>query len=376
VPLPIGRERAIELGKRYVHNDICFPAQVVIGEALQAMEDPRYKGRKKAVMMGKYIGCCRLTHYGALLRKALDDAGYADVPIITNDDVDYHDLHPGFKLNLQAAIKIAFALPMIDALEDLLRKIRPYETVKGSAEAAFDRAIDTLMDTVQKGGISRMKKGFDRAVRLMKDVAYDRSSPRPRVLIVGEYLLNFHPGANHDIELYLEKNGFEIVEAKMADVIQKTYFVRRAQAREYGVKKSIAERTYLDLVERIFNLSHEFVESVAKIHPLFEPAAKLCDVARASDPIIPHAYDSGEGILIPAEIIERAREGVRAFVILQPFGCIPNHVVGRGISKRLKAMFPDIQLLPLDYDPDVSFVNVENRLQMLIMNYRADSAGV
>ena len=373
VPLPIGRERAIELGKRYVHNDICFPAQVVIGEALQALEDPQYEGMKKAVMMGKYIGCCRLTHYGALLRKALDDAGHADVPIITNDDVDYHNLHPGFKLNLQASIKIAFALPMIDALEDLLRKMRPYETVVGIADKTFEKALDVLMDAIEHGGVGKMKKGFEKAIRLMKKVPYDRSDPRPTVLIVGEYLLNFHPGANHDIEAYLEKNGFEIIEAKMADVIQKTYFVRREQAKDYGVKKSIVERGYLDLVEQIFNTSHDFVASVAKQHPLFEPAAKLTDVAKASDPIIPRAYDSGEGILIPAEIIERAREGCRAFVILQPFGCIPNHVVGRGISRRLKEMFPDIQLLPLDYDPDVSFVNVENRLQMLIMNMRASS---
>ena len=373
VPLPIGRERAIELGKRYVHNDICFPAQVVIGEALQALEDPQYEGMKKAVMMGKYIGCCRLTHYGALLRKALDDAGHTDVPIITNDDVDYHNLHPGFKLNLQASIKIAFALPMIDALEDLLRKMRPYETVEGIADKTFEKALDVLMDAIEHGGVGKMKKGFEKAIRLMKKVPYDRSNPRPTVLIVGEYLLNFHPGANHDIEAYLEKNGFEIIEAKMADVIQKTYFVRREQAKDYGVKKSIVERGYLDLVEQIFNTSHDFVASVAKQHPLFEPAAKLTDVAKASDPIIPRAYDSGEGILIPAEIIERAREGCRAFVILQPFGCIPNHVVGRGISRRLKEMFPDIQLLPLDYDPDVSFVNVENRLQMLIMNMRASS---
>ena len=375
VPLPIGRERAIELGKRYVHNDICFPAQVVIGEALQAIEDPKYEGKKKAVMMGNYLGCCRLTHYGALLRKALDDAGHPDVPIITNDDVDYHNLHPGFKLNLQASIKIAFALPMIDALEDLLRKMRPYETVEGIANKTFEKALDVLMDSIEHGGVGKMKKGFEKAIRLMKKVPYDRSNPRPTVLIVGEYLLNFHPGANHDIEDYLEKNGFEIIEAKMADVIQKTYFVRREQAKDYGVKKSIIERGYLDLVEQIFNTSHDFVASVARQHPLFEPAAKLTDVARASDPIIPRAYDSGEGILIPAEIIERAREGCRAFVILQPFGCIPNHVVGRGISRRLKEMFPDIQLLPLDYDPDVSFVNVENRLQMLIMNIRSAGAG-
>jgi predicted nucleotide-binding protein (sugar kinase/HSP70/actin superfamily) len=154
-------------------------------------------------MMGKYIGCCRLTHYGALLRKALDDAGHPDVPIITNDDVDYHNLHPGFKLNLQASIKIAFALPMIDALEDLLRKMRPYETVEGIANKTFEKALDVLMDSIEHGGVGKMKKGFEKAIRLMKKVPYDRSNPRPTVLIVGEYLLNFHPGANHDIEDYL-----------------------------------------------------------------------------------------------------------------------------------------------------------------------------
>ena len=374
VPLPIGRERAIELGKKYVHNDICFPAQVVIGEALEALEKEEYAGRKKAVMMGKYIGCCRLTHYAALLRKAMDDAGYRDVPIITNDEEDYHDLHPGFKMDLPSSIKIAFALPMIDALEDLLRKMRPYEKTAGAAEAAFDKAMDLLMAAVEKGGMGRMKKAFSRAVDVMNTVPYDRSDPRPQVLIVGEYLLNFHPGANHDIEKYLEKNGFEIIEAKMADVIQKTYFVRRAQAREYGVKRSPVEMGYLKIVDDIFDMSHAVVSSIAKKHPLFVPAKKLSDAVKASDPIIPHAYDSGEGILIPAEIIEHAREGCRAFVILQPFGCIPNHVVGRGISKRLKKMFPDIQLLPLDYDPDVSFVNVENRLQMLVMNIKSAMA--
>ena len=371
VPLPVGRERAIELGKKYVHNDICFPAQVVIGEALEALEKPEYQGKKKAVMMGKYIGCCRLTHYAALLRKALDDAGYPDVPIITNDDVDYHELHPGFKPGLGASIKVAFALPMIDALEDLLRKMRPYEKVEGSSEEAFEHAMDILIDSIEKGGVREMKKAFKKSVRLMKSVEYDRSQIKPRVLIVGEYLLNFHPGANHEIERYLEKNGFEIVEAKMADVIQKTYFVREAQAAEYGVKKPVSERSFLKVVATVFDMSHDFVNTAAKAHPLFVPAGKLKDVAKASDPVLPHAYDSGEGILIPAEIIERAREGVRAFVILQPFGCIPNHVVGRGISKRMKKMFPDIQLLPLDYDPDVSFVNVENRLQMLVMNIRS-----
>ena len=368
VPLPIGRENAIRLGKKYVHNDICFPAQIVIGEALDALESGAYDHAEVSIAMGKYIGCCRLTHYGALLRKALDDAGYEDVAILTNDDVDYHDLHPGFKMNLASAVSMAYALPMIDVLEELLRKMRPYELEEGSANEAFERAMDALIAGLEKSGIKGAKAGFKKAIDIMKEVKYDRSNKKPTVLIVGEYLLNFHPGANHDIEDYLEKNGFEIIEARMTDVIQKTYFYQDSQIKEYHLKKSPKDKAWYQIADKLFDMAHDMTDKIAMAHPLYEPACRIQDLAKESDPVIHHTYDSGEGILIPGEIIHQAEHGCKNFVILQPFGCIPNHVVGRGIVKKLKEMYPGVQILPLDYDPDVSFANVENRLQMLIMN--------
>ena len=367
-PLPIGREEAIRLGKQYVHNDICFPAQIVIGEALAALRSGRYDDKHTAIAMGKYIGDCRLTHYGALLRKALDDAGYSHVPILTNDDRDYHNLHPGFHMNLFTSMRIAFALPMIDALEELLRKMRPYERVPGSAERAFEAAMDQVVEGLSRRGVLGARRGFKKAISLMKQVDYDRTRPRPRVLIVGEYLLNFHPGANHDIEAYLEKNGFEVIEARMTDVIRKTYFYQDAQVREYHVDKPLAQKIWLRTANAMFNLAHSVTDAIAKDHPLYKPACRMQDLVKESDPIIQHTFDAGEGVLIPGEILHYAREGCRAFVILQPFGCLPNHVVGRGVAKRLKDMYPDAQILPLDYDPDVSFANIENRLQMLVMN--------
>ncbi len=372
VPLPIGRDEAIRLGKRYVHNDICFPAQIVIGEALAALRSGKYDLDHTAIAMAKYVGDCRLTHYSSLLRKALDDAGYPQVPILTNDDVDYHDIHPGFKMNLLSAMRIAFALPMIDVLEELIRKIRPYEIVPGSADKAFDQALDALVEGFEKSGISGARKGFKKAIDIMNTVAYDRSHPRPRVLIVGEYLLNFHPGANHDIEDYLEKNGFEIVEARMTDVIRKTYFYQDSQIREYHLKKPVDKKVWYHTANEVFDLAHQVTDAIAKKHPLYEPATRMQDLVKDSDPIIHHTFDAGEGVLIPGEIMHHAKHGCKFFVILQPFGCLPNHVVGRGISKRLKEYFPDIHILTLDYDPDVSFANVENRLQMLVMNAKKE----
>ena len=367
-PLAIGREEAIRLGKQYVHNDICFPAQIVIGEALAALRSGKYDDRQVAIGMGKYVGDCRLTHYSALLRKALDDAGYSHVPILTNDDVDAHNMHPGFRMNLASAMRIAFAMPMIDALEELLRKIRPYERKQGSADAAFERAMDAVVFGLKEHGIAGAAKGLKKAISIMKEVSYDRSRPKPRVLIVGEYLLNFHPGANHDIEAYLEKNGFEIIEARMTDVIRKTYFYQDAQIKEYHLKKPLDKKIWYRTADNIFNLAHELTDQIASAHPLYERPCRMQDLVKDSDPIIHHTFDAGEGVLIPGEILHHAKHGCKAFVILQPFGCLPNHVVGRGICKKLKELYPEVQILPLDYDPDVSFANVENRLQMLIMN--------
>ncbi len=372
--LPVGGERAIYLGKKYVHNDICFPAQIVIGEALAALETGDYDLDKVAVGTGKYIGDCRLTHYAALLRKALDDAGYEQVPIITNDDVDAHNLHPGFKMNILSAIRVAVGLPMIDALEELLRKIRPYETKLGSAKKAFDCALECVVGGIERAGVKGATKGFKKAISIMKQVSYDRSEPRPRVLIVGEYLLNFHPGANHNIEDYLESNGLEVIEARMTDVIRKTYFYQNSQIREYHVDRPPQQKAWYKIADTLFEFAHDITDRIANKHPLYTPPCRMPELVQASDPIIHHTFDAGEGVLIPAEILHHAKHGCRAFIILQPFGCLPNHVVGRGLSKRLKELYPDAQILPLDYDPDVSFANIENRLQMLIMNIRKNAA--
>lgn len=373
VPLAVGREEAIRLGKQYVHNDICFPAQIVIGEALAALRSGQYVPSETAIGMGKYIGDCRLTHYSALLRKALNDAGYPEVAILTNDDVDYHDLHPGFRMNLMSAIRLAGALPMIDILEELLRKNRPYEKVSGSSDQAFDEALDFVVDGLEQHGLSGALRGFKKAIQRMNAIEYDRSQPRPRVLIVGEYLLNFHPGANHEIERYLEKNGFEIIEARMTDVIRKTYFCQDEQIRTYHLKKPFVKKNWYHVANRVFDAAHAAADRIAKQHPLYTPVCRLPELVKESDPIIPHTFDAGEGVLIPGEILHHAAHGCRAFVILQPFGCLPNHVVGRGIVKKMREMYPDAQILPLDYDPDVSFANLENRLQMLIMNVKERS---
>ena len=156
----------------------------------------------------------------------------------------------------------------------------------------------------------------------------------------------------------------------MTDVIRKSYYCRDEQIQLFHLKKPMAKKIWYHTASQIFELAHAAADHIAKKHELYAPASRLPEIAEKSDPVIPRAFDAGEGILIPGEIIHHAEQGCRAFVILQPFGCLPNHVVGRGIVKKLREMYPDAQILSLDYDPDVSFANLENRLQMLIMSIK------
>ena len=319
LPLPIGRDEAIRLGKKYVHNDICFPAQIVIGEALAALKSGKYDGKDVAIATGKYIGDCRLTHYSALLRKALDDAGFSDVPILTNDDADFHNLHPGFRLNLLSALRIAYALPMIDILEELLRKIRPYELTKGNADAAFEQAMDAVIDGLSRHGVN---------------------------------------GAKH---------GFEIIEARMSDVIQKSYFYRDMQVREYHLHKPLQEKLWYRMADLFFDLAHDAADKIASAHPLYDrPAVRLPELVKESDPIIHHTFDAGEGVLIPGEILHHAAHGCRAFVILQPFGCLPNHICGKGMINKIRELYPQANIPPIDYDPSATRVNQEHRIKLML----------
>ena len=186
----------------------------------------------------------------------------------------------------------------------------------------------------------------------------------------------WHMGAKISIDSStLMNKGLEVIEARMTDVIRKTYFYKHAQSREFHVDLSLPEKAWYATADNLFELAHDRCDRLGAASPLYEPPTRMPELVRASDKILHHTFDAGEGVLIPAEILEHAKRGCRNFVILQPFGCLPNHVVGRGLIHALKEQYPTAQFLPLDYDPDVSFANVENRLQMLIMNAKAQGCG-
>ena len=370
-PLPMGGADAIAMGKKYVHNDICFPAQIVIGEAIAALKSGKYDPNKVVVGTGKIMCDCRLSNYMMLARKALDEAGFPQVPVAATDLFDAKNAHPGLRFTPLTYAKIMWSIVETDALEFLRRKIRPYELERGETDRVVENALLEIAAALTRGGIPASIKAYKKAVAEVCAIRYNRSAPKDLVFIQGEYLLTFHPGSNMEIERYLEKNGMEVALPRMHDIYRQLFVMHTvSEMDDFNVRHSLFETLYSRLGDKFIDAAVNAADRIAKKHPLYEPHLRLPDAAKLSDPIMHHSIMSGESFMISADIMHYARKGVRSFVILQPFGCLPNHVCGRGVIKKIKEFYPDIQILPLDYDPDVSFANIENRLQMLIMNAR------
>ncbi|MFW6213482.1 MAG: acyl-CoA dehydratase activase-related protein, partial [Spirochaetota bacterium] len=363
--LPMAGRRAAQLGKAYVHNDMCYPAQINIGEMLAALEDGTCDPDHSVLALAKSQCDCRLAHYAMMARSALDAAGYPQIPIITTDE-DLRGLHPGEKLGAMFEYRMLWGLVMVDALEDLRRKIRPYELEPGSTDQLFDECLEEIAGAFDRG-IRKAFNAFSQSVSRFIDLPYDRTTRKPRVFAIGEFLLNFHPESNGRIERYLEENGMEVVLPDLFNNLHREFLLKIDQRDRYHVRFPVLEMFVTRVTARFVRYVVAVIDKEKRRHPLYEPTPDLSSVADRAHSIIDRTFTSGEGWMIPGEILHHAEHGISSFLILQPFGCLPNHVTGRGIVKAIKKERPDIQVLALDYDPDTSFANIENRLQMLII---------
>ena len=370
VALPVGGVEQIRVGKKYTHNDICFPCQMVVGELIDALRKGNYPEGSVAVGMAKLSCDCRMANYTPILRKALDSAGFSDVPILTTDPGDTKGIHPGVSmLGARSVLLAAWAFSMLDILEELVRKIRPYERTPGETDRVFSDCVEDIAGGV-KQGLGRTIAAFRRSIAAFRALRWDRSRRKPRVLVTGELLVTFHPGTNFHVEEYLERNGMEVILPRITYQFRKDFQAAISEIRDFGAHLA----PYPFALDGAVEFIQRFLERIACAHPLYRPAARPQELHSGVGDIIPKTLTCGEGWLMAGEIAHYARQGVRSFIILQPFGCLPNHVCGRGVTKRLKEEFPGVQILPLDLDPDTSYANVENRLQMLIMNQTAEAA--
>jgi len=367
--LPLADKRAFELGKKYVHNDICFPAQVNIGEGLRWLEQhPEVSQDEVCMGLAKNCENCRAGQYAVMCRKALDEAGYPNVPILTTG-TDNKNMHPGFTAGIDFRVHMLWGMTMMDCIEIMFRTIRPYEKNHGEALRVYNYWIKETM-TEAAGNIRGAMKKLAQAVEAFNQIEADMSVRKPRVAVLGEILMKYHPSANGFVEEYLFEHGMEVVQPGMLDFFRVGELVRMEK-----VKRGLISHPFMNWIiggisAKIYSKASNDVEKIFKKFKFYEHHATCYEMAEVIEKtgMLDKTYITGEGWLIPGEILSLAEHGVNSFVIVQPFACLANHISGRGLTKAVKAEYPHIQVLSLDYDPDTSFANIENRLQMLIIN--------
>jgi predicted nucleotide-binding protein (sugar kinase/HSP70/actin superfamily) len=365
VPLPLADNEAQHLGKRFVHNDACFPAQINVGESLRFLSSGASQPNEVAVALAKNCEDCRAGQYFALTRKALDDAGYQDVAIVTTG-ADTKRIHPGFASGLRFQLKMLWGIAITDALDGMVRATRPYETTEGSVDLLYEEHLGRISRAMERGA-GRGLHALSDAVKAFNELPADRSRKRPRVLVIGEILMNYHETANRRLVQYLEKNGMEVILPDIVSFFWRQVIVDKDMAARGLTRRPVAKRVEAAAFDFVYRYVLGRVESVYKQFRSYEPRPSITELAGYIGGFIDPVIVAGEGWLIPAEIMHYAKKGITSFVIIQPFGCLPNQITGRGIMKPLKERFPHINILALDYDYDVSMANLENRLQMLVM---------
>jgi len=367
--LPLADKKAFELGKKFVHNDICFPAQVNIGEGLRWLEQhPEVSQDEVCMGLAKNCENCRAGQYAVMCRKALDEAGYPNVPILTTGS-DSKKMHPGFAAGLDFRLHMLWGMAIMDGIEIMFRAIRPYERFNGESLRAYNHWIkETMQETA--GNIKGALKKFEVAVEAFNNIQADMSSRKPRVAVLGEILMKYHPSANGFVEEYLFEHGMEVVQPGMLDFFRVGELVRMEKVRRGLVANPFVNWLIGGISAKFYSKAANDVEKRIKKFKFYEHHATCYEMAEIIEKtgMLDKTYITGEGWLIPGEVLSLAEHGVNSFVIVQPFACLANHISGRGLTKAMKSRFPHIQVLSLDYDPDTSLANIENRLQMLIIN--------
>jgi predicted nucleotide-binding protein (sugar kinase/HSP70/actin superfamily) len=359
--LPKVSKNAKELGLKYVNNDACYPAIIVIGQLMEAIDSGKYDLNRLAVMMSQTGGACRASNYLSLLRKALADRGLSHIPAISLSTG--LEKHPGFKISPKMLISAVFALLYGDLFNRLVLRTRPYETQAGAADA-----LHTKWEAVAVRNLYNVRFGeFRRNVRaIIKD--FDEleieGTRKPRVGVVGEILVKFHPGGNNELVAQLEKLG---AEASVPDLYD--FLLYATSSKEYQASRmmpsKIARFGYNRLIDLMEWLRKPIVRELRK-YDKFDDITSIRHIAEGAKPFLSLGNRAGEGWFLTGEMVELIEHGVENIVCTQPFACLPNHIVGKGTVRTLRDAYPHSNIVPIDYDPGDTNVNQINRIELML----------
>lgn len=360
--LPALDRKAVEEGLKYVNNDACYPAVIMIGQVIEALKSGLYDRANTSVIITQSGGGCRATNYMAFLKMGLKQAGYPEIPVISLNTVGL-ERQSGFRISLGLVNRSLMALVYGDLFMRVLYRTRPYERFPGSAGLLYEKWNMIAKSNIRSGhrsefhsNISKIVRAFDRLE--LKDIK------KPKVGIVGEILVKYHPTANNDIVRIIEEGGAEAIVPDLMDYFLYSAFNARFRFRYLAGKKLDMFKGNIAL-NYMMSYRNILIEELSK-SSRFHPPTLIEGLADLASPILSLGNQTGEGWLVTAEMAEFIEQGTNNIICVQPLACLPNHVAGKGMIKPLKERYPKANIMPIDYDPGISGVNQLNRIKLLL----------
>ena len=361
--LPKTDKLDIEYGLKYLNNDACYPTIVALGQMIRAVQSGEYDTDHLALMMSQTGGGCRASNYIALLRYALKQMGMEHIPVVSFNFVGL-EKNPGFKMTPNVLIKSVKSILLGDLITELLYRVRPYEKVKGSADELYEKCNVLMLEEVKKSGFGSFKKTVRKIIRDFEVFEIDETLKKPRVGVVGEILVKYHPGANNDIVGTIESEGGEAVVPGMFD-----FFLYGLYNKKFNYEKLAG--SYKDLVINMTGLKiaekiRDIIRNEMKGSKRFHAPDRIEELAKKAENILSMGSQCGEGWLLTAEMVELMDRGIENIVCLQPFACLPNHVTGKGMIKPMRKYNELSNIAAIDFDPGASEVNQLNRIKLMM----------
>ncbi len=362
VLMPAIDKEAIDVGLKYVNNDACYPALIVVGQLIKALNSGDYDLQNTSVMISQTGGGCRATNYIGFIRRALKKAGYGNIPVISVN-MSGLEKNPGFKITPSFVLSLLQAVLYGDLLMRVLYRTRPYEKVKGSADKLCEKWTQICRQAVVRKSYSEFKKNVKAIIKDFEDLPIV-DTKKPRVGVVGEILVKFHPTANNDIVGLLEREGAEAVVPDLINFLTYSLYDSIYKEKYFGAKHStvIASKGLIKFIESY----RRPMSNALKSSKRFDPPADIKELADMASEVVSLGNQTGEGWFLTAELLELIGSGVLNNICTQPFACLPNHVTGKGVIKELRRRNKQSNIVAIDYDPGASEVNQLNRIKLML----------
>lgn len=361
--LPNDNRRSVDIGLQYVNNDACYPSMMVVGQIMDALLSGKYDLDKVAVIITQTGGGCRATNYIGFIRRALRKAGMSHIPVISLSASGL-EKNPGLKITPKMLITAMQALVYGDVFMRVLYRTRPYEKVPGSANALHEKWRDKCIKSLEKARWGEFKRNIRGIVRDFDNLPVYEDMKKPRVGVVGEILVKFLPSANNFLVELLESEGAEAVVPDLMDFLMYCAYNNIYKARYLGKSKKSALMSGI-VIWALEQLRKEAVKSLRK-SKRFEPPVPIRKLAEYAKDVVSIGNQTGEGWFLTGEMLELLHSGVNNIVCTQPFACLPNHIVGKGVIKELRRQNPNANIVAIDYDPGASEVNQLNRIKLML----------